>query len=389
MNPRAAMRLALSSLLAGLLAACGGVANLPQPAPLPELDTPLIEADVLWDTDTGAGGAGAVSGFALAVRGERAYTAGREGVVTALAIENGEILWQVESGARLISGPTVAGDTLLFGTRDGKVLALSIEDGSELWQTTLSGEVLAAPAAGQGIVVAHTLDGRLTALSLADGERIWSLERGVPTLTLRGTSSPIIVDGVVYAGLDNGSVIALDLANGETLWEQTVAAPTGRSELERVVDVDAPLLAVDGSLFAASVGERMVAISMASGRIRWNREIGSRTGFTFDTDQVFTTDLASHVWSIGRATGAAIWENEQLAHRQLSRPAMFRAYVMVGDYEGYLHWMIPEDGSLIGRADVLDARIAYQPIVVGERILVLGADGTVAAVEASFVQRED
>lgn len=353
-----------------------------EPATLPDLDTLPMHGEVIWDVDTGDGAGDQVTGFQLAIDGRNVYVANRDGVVTALKIKTGEEVWSRDTGLRLISGPTYIDDKLLLGTRDGAVVALSAKDGKQLWLTRVSSVVLSAPAAGSGTVVVRTLDGNLMALRLSDGELLWTVSRTVPTLTLRGTASPVIVGDAVYAGMDNGKLLALDLSNGEQRWQTAIAVPSGRSELERIVDLDAPLLVLGPQIFVASAGGQVAAVSRATGRIRWNQEVAVRTGITFDRNQVFITDMVGGVWSFDRVTGAVLWHQEALAYRQLSAPVMYRGYVMIGDYEGYLHWLVPEDGSVIGRVDAVDGPIRATPVVVGDRVLVLGVDGTVAAVTA-------
>jgi len=283
----------------------------------------------------------------------------------------------------------VAEGTVLAGTRDGEVVAIEAEDGSELWRTTVSSEVLSAPAAGNGMAVVRTLDGNVAAFDLASGERRWTVQRSVPTLTLRGASKPVIVGDTVLAGLDSGKLIALDLDNGELRWEQIVAAPSGRSELERIVDIDASLLVVDDEIYAVSAGEQLASLSLNSGRVRWKRSIGSRTGMSFARGDIFFTDMRSHVGAIGRINGADSWRQKALAHRNLTRPVMHRGYVTVADYEGYVHWMIPEDGTLIGRGHPFGAPVRAEPLVVGERLYLLSVEGELAAVEVEFPGIED
>lgn len=379
-------RLTFLLVLAGLLTGCGGGVIVAAPTPLQPIEQPRVQPAILWTSDGGEGTQGETVGFRVGVDAPVAYVANHGGNVAAFAIRSGQELWRVETGKKLISGPTVAGDVLLVGTRDGHLLALSSEDGHKLWQVNVSSQVIASPAAYNGIVVVRTLDGRIVAYELASGKRLWTVERAVPKLTVRGASSPLIADGRVYAGLDNGEVVALDLATGRLLWEQTIALPTGSSELERLVDIDAELLLVDNTLYAASVGNKLASLSVSNGRVRWKQDIGSVTGLAFNRKLVFTTDLDGVVYAVNRLTGEVVWKQEALKYRELSAPVMYNGYVVVGDYQGYLHWLDPQTGRIVGRIDVLDAAIRTRPVVVGNRILVLGVEGELAAVRATAVE---
>ncbi|MAA73855.1 MAG: outer membrane protein assembly factor BamB [Salinisphaeraceae bacterium] len=380
---------ALICLGMGALSGCGGGSKVVnEPAELQSLDDQQLEVDTIWTTDTGDGAGDYVTGYSMAFDGRHLYTASRDGVVVALDRESGERVWRAKTGTRVISGPAVGDNEVIVGTRDGQILALSSEDGSELWRADTSGEVLAPPAIGEGRVVAYSQDGRLAGFELATGDRRWTTQRSVPPLTLRGNASPVIYRDMVIAGMDNGRVIALDLVNGELRWEQRVAAPSGRSELERAVDIDAELLLVEDELYAGSQGGSLASLATSTGRVRWKRDINTRSGFAFDRNQVFTTDVVSTVWGMDRDSGAVTWQNDTLAYRNLSAPAMWKGYVVVGDYEGYLHWLIPEDGTVVARSRPLGDAIRIAPVVLNGRIYVLSSEGDVAAVEASFPERE-
>lgn len=382
------MRLRSLLAIAGLvtLSACGGgktvVVN--EPADLQPIKHQTLKIEKVWHGDNGAGSGPYLTGFQLAVDGRHVYTADRNGTVTALNLKDGSRVWRVKTGLRAVSGPTVDEGVLLIGTRDGQVVALSTEDGKEKWRAKVSSEVLAAPAAGNGRVVVRMLDGRIVAFDIATGTRRWTADNGVPTLTLRGASSPVIDGDAVYVGLDNGKVVAYDLDSGEKRWEQLIAAPSGRSELERVVDIDAALLLVQDQLYAVSMGGQLASLSRRSGRVRWKQPVTSRTGISFNRDQVFTTDVDGTVWSVGRASGARQWQQKDLAYRQLSPPVMFGGYVVVGDYDGYLHWLIPEDGTIVARAHPLGDAIRAAPVVVGNLLLVLSTKGDIVALRVKY-----
>jgi len=386
------VRIALATITLVVLTACassGG--NKPaEPSPLPTLERQTIDARTVWRRDTGAGAGGdLVSGFRIGLDGRRLYTAHRDGRIVATDLESGKRQWSVDTGLRLVSGPTVGEGTLLAGSRDGEVIALKAEDGSELWRSEISSEVLAAPAIGNGTAVVRTLDGSIAALELDTGERRWTVQRNVPTLTLRGASMPVVIDDMALAGLDSGKLIALDLENGDVRWEQVVAAPSGRSELERIVDIDASLLVVDDEVYVVSAGGQLASLSLNSGRVRWKRSIGSRTGMSFARGEIFFTDMDSHVGAIGRINGADSWRQKALAHRGLTRPVMHRGYVTVADFEGHVHWMVPEDGTLVARAQPLGDPVRAEPLVVGERLYLLSVKGDIAAVEVEFPETEE
>ncbi|MBS64147.1 outer membrane protein assembly factor BamB [Salinisphaera sp.] len=379
-----AVVLAVSS---AVLTACGGGANVAEPTPLATLDSPAYRMQTVWKTDAGEGAGDYVSGFEPVVDGERLYVGNNDGYVMALDLASGRKIWRSRTGDRLISGPTVAGGLLLLGTRDGQVVALSAETGEREWTAALSSEIISAPAATDNIAVARTLDGRLVALDMANGKRRWSIERNVPTLTLRGTSSPVIVGDTVYAGLDNGNVLALDLATGEERWSQTIAFPSGRSELERIVDIDANPLVVNNELYAVSAGGQLASLATTSGRVRWRHELASEKALALDERNIYAVDRDSVVWAVNRLTGNERWQQDGLEYRKLSGPALLAGDLVVGDYDGYVHWLSADDGRVIARGRPFKEPIRSQPLVVGDRVIVVGAYGEVAALR--FTPRDE
>ncbi|MES1937543.1 outer membrane protein assembly factor BamB [Salinisphaera hydrothermalis] len=362
------------------LTGCGGGSTIAQPKPLTQLPNPAFKMQVLWHANGGDGAGKYESGFEPAVANGRVYVANSDGEVVALSLADGHRLWHVNTDEKLIAGPSVVDGTLLVGTRNGEVIALSAADGSKDWSADLSSEVIAAPAGTANEVVARTVDGHVAALDMATGDRIWTVEDNVPNLTMRGTASPVIQGNTVYIGTDGGKVQALDLATGEQRWEQTVALPEGRSELDRIVDVDANPLIDGNTIYAISAGDSLVALSKNGGQIGWKHKVASENNLAADNNNLYATDMDSVVWGISRATGEPVWKQDALKYRKLSAPAVVDGHVLVGDYEGYLHWLSPSDGSIEGRGRPFGEAIRAQPVVVGDRAIVLGAGGEVAAV---------
>ena len=374
----AALAVAASALF---LAGCGGGSSIAQPKPLAELDAPAYHMQVIWHRNSGEGSGKFESGFVPATGGGLVYTANGDGEVAAFRLENGKRVWHENTDHQFVAGPGLAGDTLLIGTRNGDVVAVSAANGKTLWQTNLASEVLSAPSAAGDIAVARTVDGRVAALDLATGERLWTIESNVPNLTLRGTATPVIVDQTVYIGTDGGKLLALDLSTGEQRWVQTVALPSGRSELERIVDVDGNALITGDTIYVASAGGALVALQRKGGQVRWKEDIASEGNLAVDPRHVYATDLNGGVWSLYRDSGDTDWKTDALGYRSVSAPAVMDGNVVVGDYEGYVHWLSADNGDEIARGHPIGEAINAQPLVLDDnRALILGAEGELALV---------
>jgi outer membrane protein assembly factor BamB len=367
--------------LVALIAACTG-SKARKPAELKDIVNSNVKLDTRWSHSPGRGDLGMFTGFKLDLEKDALYGADAKGRVFALNPTTGAKVWEVETKSRVISGPTVGTSQVLVGTLDGDVIALKRADGKQLWKAQVSSEVLAAPATDGERVIAKCVDGKVFALSAEDGSRLWTFDRSVPSLTLRGLSPPLITGLRVIVGMDNGHVVALKMSDGQLLWDQAVAVPSGRTELERLTDIDAALIEGDDVIYALSFGGELAALDPATGQVAWRRGIKSYTGATLLDNLLFVTDNDGVIWALDAKTGAAAWKQDQLLYRRLSAPAAIDGYIAVGDLEGYVHWLDPHDGKIVARTRVGSDPIASPPVAGDDVLYVANADGKIAAIAA-------
>lgn len=309
------------------------------------------------------------------VYGNRVFVANGEGLLLALD-RDGKELWRYWLGSRLSGGMAAGAGILVVGTPEGIVLALDSETGQEKWRNTVSSEVIAPPAVGEGFVVVRTVDGKLFALDVDSGERKWFSDRNVPLLTQRGTSSPLIGGGITLAGFDNGKVAAFRLDNGQPLWEKRVGQPTGRSEIERIADVDTNPLVFGDVMYAASINGSIIAVNLRNGETLWQRELSTYRNLGVDAQMLFASNSQGYVVALDRRNGFVLWTQKALENRQLSAPVSMGDYVVVGDLEGYLHFMKREDGSFAAQVQVDSDGLQAPPQVVDQQLLVYDRDDT-------------
>ncbi len=350
------------------------------PAELKPLDTGY-RIRVVWSRDIGKGADARYLRLTPAVDGGRVFAADLEGRVAAFEVESGRSVWNQSLETRVTGAVGVGEGLVLLGTAEGEVIALDWRDGSEVWRSRTTGEVLAPPQAADGMVVVQSEDGNLAGFDAATGERKWIFDRSVPPLSLRGTSVPLLLQGAVITGLASGKVVALTLDRGIPVWEATLAVPRGRTELQRMVDVDAPVRHRAGLLYAVAYHGRLAALELPSGEIRWDRRLSSWAGLDVDFSQVYVTDENSAVWAFDRLSGASHWRQSALLHRQLTAPAVLEDSLLVGDFEGYLHVLSRTDGALLARYRLDDSGIQTPAVVVGDRAFVYGKSGRLALIE--------
>lgn len=381
------MRLAVFALIGLLvLPGCswlrGGEDNAEPPAELVDIEQ-QVKLEQLWKRNIGAGTKGQFVRLTPVVDGGRIFVADREGMVAALDSETGKPVWKVDTDAPVSSGVGVGQGLVLVATTEAEVIALNWSDGSEAWRAVVSSEVLGAPSALDGVVVVQSVDGNITGLDAATGERNWIFDRSVPALSLRGTSSPLLVSGGAIAGLASGKLIAIELKRGLPVWEATISVPSGRSELERMVDIDSSPKVWGEQLFTVTYQGSVAAVDGASGQIAWSREMSSAAGLDVDFRQVYVTDEDSHVWALDRRNGASMWTQDALHNRALTAPAALDSYVAVADFEGYLHLLSRIDGEQLARVRVDGDGVLAAPIVANDTLYVYGNGGTLAAYRVS------
>lgn len=382
------MRRLLTLLPVMALAGCGTFADptewfagpdVVKPTELVDLQN-KIQPQTIWSRDIGAGTDDQRLSLEPRVLADTVYVADGEGRVAALAVSNGSIRWQVDLDVPIAGGPGAGEGLVLVGTSDAEVIALNADSGVERWRARVSSEVLSVPAASNGTVIVHTVDGKLFGLEATNGNERWRYEREVPVLTLRGSGSPVISGGVAYLGMAGGKLIALRVDNGSLLWDVNVTVPGGRSELQRLADIDGDPLVLGGGVFVATYQGEVAAVEERSGRVAWRRKMSSYNRMAADLQGLYVSDADGVVWGLDIRSGAARWSQDGLKYRRLSNMAVVDDLVVVGDFEGYLHWLDRDDGSMVART-----RVGSKPITTGLQVVdgvlyVQGDDGDLAAV---------
>ncbi|NNC64770.1 MAG: outer membrane protein assembly factor BamB [Gammaproteobacteria bacterium] len=380
MNARASTMIAAFLATASGCGMFGGGGDDPiePPAELVEFE-PRLEIERVWNVRVGGGADALRLALKPATDGTRIYAGAHDGQASAFDAETGRRLWETRTRLPLAAGPGFGSGVVAFGTNDGDLVTLDAETGEERWRLQVGGEVLASPAIGADVVVLSTVDGRLRGYSVLDGRLLWTVEHAVPALTVRGNTEPVISGTSVVAGFDNGRLGAYELATGETRWEAPLAAPAGRTELDRIVDISAGLAVVGNDVYAVGYNGRAVAVGLETGLLLWQQEISSYAGLGAGFADVYVADDLSQVVALDRQTGTRRWTQPELRLRDISRPTFYRGTVVVGDLEGYLHWLDSQDGSFLARERVGSQRITSAPLVVGANIYAQGEDGTLAA----------
>lgn len=355
-------------------------ADASKPAALVDF-TQSAQVSRVWSVALGEGEGRAGVGQRPVVAQGKVFAAASDSGVVALDLQSGKTLWRWngEKKTRWSGGPGVGEGLVVAGSLDGEVVALDEASGSERWKAQVSNEVIAAPAVGNGMVFVRSNDGKVTALDAATGSKRWDWRTDLPALTVRGNAGITLGPGYVFVANDNGMMTALSAQDGSQLWQLMVAQPEGRSELARMNDLDGQPVLDDTVLYVSSFKPRTVAIEAPTGRVLWQQEHGGAGGVGLGTSRLAVADARDVVRALDRSNGAAMWQQDTLARRVLTAPAVVQDYAVVGDYDGYLHWMRLDDGQMAARVRASRQAIKAQPVVADGLLLVQDVDGQLSA----------
>ena len=337
--------------LIGSLLACGSTSTVLPPSELVKMENKLA-IKPLWQRDVGYGASDKFLHFTPVIEGQVGYSIDHQGLVVAWRMSDGQLLWQQHFHTSAASAITLDKHHLYFGTSRGEVFALNKQNGKQVWKQQLTSEIISPPVSYAGYVIVRSVDGRIHSLKASTGSKEWAHDRTMPVLSLRGTSTPVVTSGIVISGADNGKLTALAVENGNVLWETTIAVPRGRNEIERLIDIDAQPVVKDDVVYTVAYQGRLAAVKIDSGRILWVRDISSYAGMVIDSNKIYISDTEGQLWALDRFNGATIWKQDKLLRRSLSRPAFQGRYLIVGDFNGYLHWMSRENGQLLARTQL-------------------------------------
>lgn len=368
-------KLGLMLVMMSVIAGCSTTDTFEQPAPVPEVVT-TVGLEEVWDMDVGDGHDGSFLYLEPLYTGDRIFAASADGEVYAIEPENGEVLWERDIDREIMAG--VGGDQALIYlvTRDARLLALSRDNGEEVWSATLPNEALSAPRSNNSMVVAQSIDGKVHAFNAADGEKLWQYDSAVPALSLRAAASPLVGADLVLASLANGRLMALSNDTGQPVWQYQVGEPAGRTELERLVDVAGVPLILESAAMVVGYQGKLALVDIESGREIWSRAASSLHSPMIANGNIFLASANGDVIALQGQDRRELWRQDKLAWRQLSQPIVLNDYLLVGDFEGYIHILSLEDGSLQGQLEFDDEglRVPFKLMSDG-RLLVYGNSG--------------
>jgi outer membrane protein assembly factor BamB len=381
------MRILLPLSFAALLIAAGCSKDKDVEPPAMLVDFPqTLPVKRLWDDGVGGGKKQTKLrlGLGPAIDDGVVFAANHKGEMLAVSLETGRDVWVKKLKVPISAGPAAGFGIVVAGTSKGAVIALDGKTGRQLWRAQINSELLSSPAISENVIVMRSVDGRLQGLDTHTGKLLWSVEQQVPRLSLRGTATPIVAKEIAISGFDNGKVMAVSLTTGDTIWDTALASPHGRTELDRLVDIDSAVRVVGDNVFATGFQGRTAMLALDSGQLWWSHDMSSYRGLSVDADNLYVTESDGIVVAMRQRDGAEVWRNDKLKLRALSTPVVTSTAIAVADYQGYLHWLDKNTGELVARQRIAKKqRVSNPPAGAGDTVVVLTDAGTLAAYRAT------
>lgn len=374
-------RILLTTLLiiAFALSGCGSKSNALKPAKLKSFSE-TAKLSKVWQKDFGRLSSDEHIRLSPYFDDSRIYTTDTKGKLSAFQADGGELIWKARVKRHITGGVGVGDDNVYVATKSGTIIALASADGKKRWEKKITSEVLSPPVSASGTVIVQTADGKLIALSADTGKRKWNYRRQEPSLSLRGTSSPIIFQGIVITGFASGNIVAVRIADGRVLWEIPVVYPRGRNEIERLVDIDVPAIIGKDLLFSAGYQGKLVAINLRTGRMEWSKKFSTHTGMGLDDQNIYLSDDSGNIVAFDQRTGASLWKQSQFTGRGVTAPAVLGKHLVVGDYQGYVHILDKDIGVQVGRYRLSSDAIVSRPVTQDDTLYVNNMGGDIAAL---------
>ncbi|GAB0150677.1 MULTISPECIES: outer membrane protein assembly factor BamB [Marinobacterium] len=364
------------------LAGCGLFSSEETVEPNPLVD---FEAEQqfqqLWSLSTGGSLGSKFHQLVPSIDEQQIFAVNVEGDLVAADLASGRINWRVELETPIGGGVGAGNGIVVLATESGEVIAFDTTDGSERWRYQASSEVISQPQMNAELVVVQQLDGKITALEVGSGERRWSYDSQIPRLSLRGTSAPIVAADLTLAGFANGKLVAVENASGRPVWEQRISLAEGRSELERIVDIDGKPLVYNRIVYVGSYQGRLVALNPGNGQVVWSQDLSTYRGLAGGFGNVYAISDEDHVHAFDARNSASVWSQDGLQYRRLTTPVVLGNSLVTADADGYLHVLSQVDGHFTARHRVSSSGVQSDLLVRDDVLYVLSNDGRLTALK--------
>lgn len=311
------------------------------------------------------------------INGNSLYIPDIKGHITHLNFQNGKIEWKKRIADSISSPLARAGDILVAGTGNASVVAVNSLNGQPLWRHSVTNEVLATPLVFQNTVIVKTIDEMVYALDLQTGKEKWHYEHDKPEIVLRLSSAPVQYADMVLIGFADGKLVALSKQTGQVLWMKSIAQSSGFSPIEQMFDINSSPIVSDQVLYVASFHGKLSAINLNTGELLWNYDLSTYQDLLSDHDSLYVIDTDSRLWKFNKRNGQVLWKQDDFKHRELKYPMLFKQTIMLADDQGYVHFLSPSDGHVVGRLKLDSNGVSTKPQIIGKQVIIYTNNGVI------------
>lgn len=363
-----AFNAALALVLLLVLQACAS-SDKPKPSAL-EPSPSLFKVKEEWRFNVGP----TALPLEARVLGSQVLLASSQGDIVALEGRSGSVVWRAKLASELSAGVGSDGETAAVVTRENQLIALRA--GKEVWRQKLPSLTLTSPFVAGGRVFLQSADRTVAAFDGATGRPLWLQKRPGDALVLGQPGILMAVGDTLVSG-QSGRLLGLNPLTGATRWDAAVAIGRGVNEVERLVDLVSGVSRLGDNLCVRAFQSAVACVDAQLGRTAWTKPASGASGIAGNASTVFGAEADGKVTAWRRSDGEKLWTSEKLRFRGLSSPVLVTGAVAVGDFEGFLHFMSLQDGSLMARVASDGSAIALAPVWVDGTLVAVTARGTV------------
>ena len=358
--------LALALVL--LLQACASK-DKPKPTAL-EPAPSLVKVTEQWRANVGA------TGLPLQahVLRSQVLVASTQGDVAAFEARSGKEMWRASLATALSAGVGSDGETAAVVSRENQLIALRA--GKEVWRQKMPSLTLTPPLVAGGRVFIQSADRTVSAFDASTGRSLWVQKRSGDALVLGQPGILMAVGDTLVSG-QSGRLLGLNPQNGATRWDASVAVGRGVNEVERLVDLVSGVSRVGDTLCMRAFQSAVACVDAQVGRTLWTKTASGSSGIAGNESTMFGAEADGKLIAWRKSDGEKLWSSEMLRFRGLSSPVFVAGSVVVGDFEGFLHFISPKDGALLARVPSDGSPIALAPVWVDETLVAVTTRGAV------------
>jgi outer membrane protein assembly factor BamB len=311
------------------------------------------------------------------------YAASPNGNIKCLSEKNGEIVWDFEAGRSIIAGLSGDGeDKIFYITEDGYLNSINLKANIE-WKTFV-GQTFSVPKYFDSFIIVKNSNNKFFKINSIDGSIIWTYQAPQPPLTYRSWGGITIYDNTIFSGLPGGRLIALNFENGTLVWDVAYSFATGYTEIDRANDTTSMPQFDDNSIYVISSKGNLAKLSLLDGSIIWERKLSSFHGLIVKNKFIYVTHNSGSIYKLNKISNEVIWRNADLQNRAIGKGIIFDEYLIVGDYDGYLHYISTNDGVIKSRIKVSDSIILDNFNIKDEYLFVISKSGDVLKIKNNF-----